>query len=115
MDNAWEKSTLEKVLLETIKEQRRSRRWKLFFRLIWVAIIGIILFNVFDGKSKISAEKGKHVAVINLNGTICDENNTYETIVDGVKEALEDKKYSWRNYSRKFSWWFASVFKYDLQ
>ncbi|MCE3268148.1 MAG: hypothetical protein K0R49_400, partial [Burkholderiales bacterium] len=23
MDNSWEKSTLEKVLLETVKEQRR--------------------------------------------------------------------------------------------
>jgi|SRR6185437_4125012 len=91
MNDAWEKSTLEKVLLETIKEQRRSRRWRVFFRLVWLVIIGIILFYVFNGKSKLSAETGKHVAVINLNGVICDENKTYEAIVDGVTDALKDK------------------------
>ncbi len=91
MDNAWEKSTIEKVLLETIKEQRRSRRWRVFFRLMWLVIIGIVLFSIFDGKSKIATEKGKHVAIINLNGVISDENKTYDTIIDGVTDALEDK------------------------
>jgi protease-4 len=89
--DAWEKSTLEKVLLESIKEQRSSRRWRVFFRLVWLVIIGIVLFNVFGGKSKLSAETGKHVAVIDLNGIICSENKSYETVIDGVTSALEDK------------------------
>ncbi|MCC2644359.1 MAG: family peptidase, partial [Burkholderiales bacterium] len=87
MDNSWEKSTLEKVLLETVKEQRRARRWRVFFRLIWLVIIGIVLFNVFNGKSKISVGQGKHVAIINLKGVINDEKKTYDTIVDGLTEA----------------------------
>lgn len=91
MDNDWEKSTLEKVLLETIKEQRRARRWKLFFRLIWLVIIGIILFNIFGGKEKLSAEDGKHVAVVDLKGIIGDEAKTYDTLVDGLNDALENK------------------------
>jgi protease-4 len=94
MDNSWEKSTLEKVLLETVKEQRRARRWRVFFRLIWLVIIGIVLFNVFNGKSKISVGQGKHVAIINLKGVINDENKTYDTIVDGLTEALKDKETS---------------------
>ncbi len=89
--DAWEKSTLEKVLLETIKEQRRSRRWKVFFRIIWLLIIGVVLFNVFGGGSKLSAETGKHVAVVNLNTVIGDTNKTYDTVIDGVTSALEDK------------------------
>lgn len=91
MDHDWEKSTLEKVLLETVKEQSRSRRWRIFFRIIWLVIIGIILFNVFGGKSKISVETSKHVAVIDLKGIIDNENKTYETIVDGLKDALANK------------------------
>lgn len=91
MDHDWEKSTLEKVLLETVKEQIRSRRWRIFFRIIWLVIIGIILFNVFGGKSKISVETSKHVAVIDLKGIIDNENKTYETIVDGLKDALANK------------------------
>ncbi|MCC2625096.1 MAG: family peptidase [Burkholderiales bacterium] len=89
--DTWEKSTLEKVLLETIKEQRRSRRWRVFFRIIWLIIIGAILFNVFGGRSKLSAETGKHVAIVNLNSVISDENKSYETVIDGVTSALEDK------------------------
>lgn len=90
MGNSWEAATLEKVLLETVREQRCSRRWKVFFRLIWLVIIGVVLFNVFGGKSKLSAEKGKHVAIINLKGVIDDENKTYDTIIDGLTDALED-------------------------
>lgn len=91
MDNDWGKATLEKVLLETVKEQRTSRRWRVFFRIIWLIIIGIILFNIFGGKSRISAEEGKHVAVIDLKGVIDDENKTYDTITEGIKDALENK------------------------
>ena len=27
----WEQETIQKVLLEAIKEQRRARRWRIFF------------------------------------------------------------------------------------
>ena len=37
--NNWEQDTIQKVLLETIKEQRRARRWRIFFRLLIVLAV----------------------------------------------------------------------------
>ena len=34
-----ERQMLERVLLATIEEQRRARRWKIFFRFAWLAVI----------------------------------------------------------------------------
>lgn len=90
MDN-WQNSTIEKVLLETIKEQRRSRRWRLFFHLIYLLIIGIVIFNFLDNNNNArTITKTKHVAIVKLNGTISDENQTYTTITEGLNNALKN-------------------------
>lgn len=88
----WEKSVLEKVLLETVIEQRRNRRWRIFFRLIWLAIILAILYYTFVPEKPSFIKDGKHVAVVNLTGVIGDENKTYKTLADGLKDALKDDK-----------------------
>jgi len=90
MDNNWEKSVIEKVLLETVKEQRRARRWKIFFRFFWLIIIGFILFYAFSRKDNTVIE-GKHVAVVNLKGMIGFDTNAYQNVTDGLRDALEDK------------------------
>ncbi len=80
---------IEQVLMASIKEQRHARRWKVGFRLFWIAIIGIVLF-VFTNKNN-DIKSGKSVGVVNLNGAISSENNTYETISKGLQDAFKDK------------------------
>jgi protease IV len=92
----WEKSLIEKVLLETVKEQKRTRRWRIFFRLIWLLIIGFIFYLFaakfsFGGSSSTSTT-GPQVALINLSGEISKDNNTYANISEGLKDALADSK-----------------------
>ena len=48
--NKFEHSIIEKMVLETIKEQRRTRRWKIFFRIIWMVIIAGVLLSIFAKK-----------------------------------------------------------------
>ncbi len=86
----WEKSALEKVLLETVKEQRLNRRWRIFFRLIWL-IITISLIYLFLPTAKGLDKSEKKVAVINLKGIISDDSNIYNTIYKGIEQALKDK------------------------
>ena len=43
-EGAWERETIEKLVFETLREQRAARRWKLFFRLIWLAILGALVW-----------------------------------------------------------------------
>jgi len=90
VDTNWEKSVMEKVLLETINEQRRARRWRLFFRFVWLGII-IAILCYFWSERKTPITDGKYVAVVNLKGVIGFEDNTYQTVTDGLQAALKDK------------------------
>ena len=35
----WERATLEKLVFATLKEQRSVRRWRMFSRLLWLAVL----------------------------------------------------------------------------
>ena len=35
MNEPWERDVIEKTLLAAVTEQRRARRWAIFFRLTW--------------------------------------------------------------------------------
>lgn len=89
---SWEQQTIEKVLLETVKEQRRARRWRIFFRILFVLIIlcGIIFAKTNDDEIGDST-KGPQVAVINFKGVISDETQNYKQVMDGLSKALKDK------------------------
>src|SRR5256885_16805417 len=40
--SGWEREVLEKLVFATINEQRASRRWRLFGRLLWTALILVV-------------------------------------------------------------------------
>ncbi|AOA57847.1 signal peptide peptidase SppA [Acinetobacter larvae] len=67
---------LEKMLLASVVEQRRSRRWNIFFRLMTCLYILIILGFMLKACGTGSDEEGvvgssqSHLAVVNIIGTI---------------------------------------------
>lgn len=90
MEKDLEKKIMEDVLMAAVKEQRSSRRWKIFFRLVWVAIIGVLLYTVASKHERTISHKPQ-IAMVNLHGIINSENNTYDTVATGLRDALEDK------------------------
>ena len=46
-DGQWERKALERVALEAIVEQRRGRRWGIFFKLLGFAYLAIVLGVAF--------------------------------------------------------------------
>ena len=86
----WEGATLEKLLFATLEEQRKSRRWRTFVRLAWLAFFAILLWNVsFRGPS--TAKTTAHTAVIEIKGEISAESSAgAESVVSAVKSAFED-------------------------
>lgn len=88
--NSWK--LLEKTLLAGVQEQRRARRWGIFFKLLtFVYLFGALLMfspllKMGDGKTVES-----HTAVINVRGMIADEEAaSADNIVGALRTAFED-------------------------
>ena len=43
-DNQWEKNVIEKIATDSLLEQKKTRRWGIFFKLFTLSYLGIILF-----------------------------------------------------------------------
>lgn len=87
----WEQETIQKVLLETVKEQRRARRWKIFFRLFLICIIGGGIYMASGGEEA-AKKDGPQVAVVDFKGVISSDTKNYDIVMKGINAALEDKK-----------------------
>ena len=87
----WERDTLEKVLLEAYREQRRARIWKLIFRLILLAFFALYLVAIFSATNRLNPHSSKeHTAVIRLEGVINSENNQAAKLRDGLEAAYKN-------------------------
>ncbi|SDV50973.1 S49 family peptidase [Chitinasiproducens palmae] len=71
-DARWERAALETIALAAIREQRAARRWRIFFRLVYLLIFLFVIGNLvfFSGWSETSS---RHTALVKLTGEIADE------------------------------------------
>jgi protease-4 len=84
---------LEKTLLAGIQEQRRSRRWGIFFKfLTFIYLFGaLLLFTRLMDFDKGTATSGSHTALIEIEGMIADkEAASADNIVTSLRKAFED-------------------------
>ncbi len=91
-DEQWERSVLEKVALASVVEQRRSRRWNIFFKLLFLAYIVIITSVVVSPMgSGVEMTKGSHTAVVDVKGIIVSGGEAdADTIIESLHDAVED-------------------------
>jgi protease-4 len=92
--NNWERSVLEKLALSAIQEQKRSRRWSIFFKVLTFGYLFIVLF-LFMGwfnKADGGLSGGKHTALIELRGVIsADSAANADNLISSLQEAFKDK------------------------
>jgi protease IV len=92
-DPGWERQIIVKLASEALAEQRRKRRWGIFFKLIGFAYLGVVIWMLGDwgGTEKIS--DGKHTALVQLNGVIAAKSEaSAERINMALQSAFEDKR-----------------------
>ena len=89
----WERKVLEKLALEALAEQKRSRRWGIFFKLLGFGYLALVLIIAFDlGKGDQVADGAKFTALVELNGVIKAKGDANaEHIVGALQSAFEDK------------------------
>ncbi len=90
---------LEKALLASVEEQRRARRWGIFFKLIAVGYFLVIFAlmskgcqQVKEGKEGLGASSRSHLAVVDVTGAIgMGDGANSEDIIDALDNAFEAK------------------------
>ncbi|MFZ5512495.1 MAG: S49 family peptidase [Pseudomonadota bacterium] len=90
----WERKVLERIALEAIAEQRRRRRWGIFFKLLGFIYLGLFLALFIDwgASAKKVAEGVRHTALVELSGVIQAEGQaSAEHITRALQSAFEDK------------------------
>ncbi|RBW49940.1 S49 family peptidase [Marinobacter sp. F3R11] len=83
---------IEKLVMSLQSEQRRSRRWGIFFKLltfVYLFALLVIVWSPFGGS--LDATVGKHTAVVEINGPIAaDELASADNIVGALRSAFEE-------------------------
>ncbi len=89
---AWERATLEKLVFATIREQQAARRWKMFTRFMWLAILGAIVWLVYSSADMASATSTPHTAVVEIKGEIASgAEASAENVVAALRSAFDDE------------------------
>ena len=91
-DNQWEKELISKLAESSLKEQKKARRWSIFFKLLTFAYLTSILFLYTDPSlTNVKIDK-KHTALINLKGIIADDKEaSANNIVGALRDAFDDE------------------------
>ncbi len=89
--NSWK--LLEKTLLAGVQEQRRARRWGIFFKLLTFAYLfgALLVFSPLMQFGENKARSSSHTAVIDVRGTIADqESASADNVVGALRAAFKD-------------------------
>jgi protease-4 len=93
INNPWEREVVTQLAEASLKEQRRSRRWGIIFKLLTFAYIGVILFMIGEASLTTVTIKEKHTALVELTGVIADkEIASADHIVTALRDAFDNEK-----------------------
>ncbi|MDR0770254.1 MAG: S49 family peptidase [Burkholderiales bacterium] len=85
-------AVLEKVTMAFLAEQRRARRWRIFFRLAMLALVVLVISAGFMDKSYNRGCLNECTALVQLNGEIAlDADASAENITSALKDAFAAK------------------------
>lgn len=89
--SGWERETIEKLVLATIREQQASRRWKIFFRLLWLLLFGAVVWMIYSANATSSSVSTPHTAVVEIKGEIgSGAEASAENVLPALRSAFED-------------------------
>jgi protease-4 len=93
-ESAWERKLIEQLAMAAVTEQRRARRWSIFFKALFFMYILFLLMPVLLDKWDTGPMSGSpHTALIELEGEIMTGSEaSADNVVTGLREAFKDKR-----------------------
>jgi len=91
-NTSWEREVITQLAESSLREQRRSRRWGIFFKLLTFSYITALLYMYGDANISNVHINEKHTALVELNGVIADDEiASADNIVTALRDAFDNK------------------------
>ena len=91
-NSSWEREVVTQLAEHSLKEQRRSRRWGILFKILTFAYIGVILYMYNNVSLTEISLTEKHTALVELNGLIADdEEANADNIITALRDAFDNE------------------------
>src|SRR5436309_5771736 len=89
----WERELITKLAADALVEQRRRRRWGIFFKLLTFAYVTFLLIVLVDWSSRADLTGGKkHTAMVELSGLIAPGTDaSADKVTTALQAAFKDK------------------------
>ena len=86
----WERELLERLAFASLNEQKAARRWRIFWRLMWLSLVLAALW-LAGREGATPTASSAHTAVVEIKGEIApDASASAEAINAAMRSALED-------------------------
>ena len=88
----WERDVLNRLSFASLNEQRRARRWGIFFKSLAFVYVFAIFFYIPTGWDSGKITPGKHTALVDLEGVIsAGTPANADSLVGGLRNAFKHK------------------------
>jgi protease IV len=86
----WDQ-TLALFARDYLADRRAERRWRVFFRLMWLTLFALALWALLTARDHAATPMGPHTALVEVRGEIAsDTEASAEVLVAALKSAFED-------------------------
>jgi protease-4 len=91
----WQADIISKLAFSAVTEQRRRRRWSIFFKSLffsYLLIIFIMVYTSSDGSSNLG-KANEHTALVEVQGVIAEgADASADNIIQGLRNAFAEPK-----------------------
>jgi protease-4 len=88
----WERKLITDLANAALKEQRRARRWGIFFKLLFFAYLTLFVLLAVDWKGRGESSGGKHTAMVDISGVIAPGGDaSADKVTSSLQAAFKDK------------------------
>jgi protease-4 len=86
----WDQ-TLALFARDYLADRRAERRWRVFFRLMWLTLFAFAFWALLNARNQVATPSGPHTALVEVRGEIAsDTEASAEVLVAALKSAFED-------------------------
>ncbi len=91
-ETSWESDLLQRLAFASLNEQRKARRWGIFFKLFFAIYLLVVLLLLLSDNLGGKALAKRYTALVDLDGAIAaNELASADNVISGLRTAFESK------------------------